>query len=116
MARSYRLTGFARFFIVMLLLVPIAFFVASYINNEDPIEGFNKLIGKETTKTEEVISDKKTQENAQNVEQANSQAVNTDLKEKVKKLEDKVKDLESKLYQKNEEIIELKNKLAEKSN
>ena len=39
--KKYKLTGFARFFIVMLFLVPIAFLTATYINQGE--EGLNDL-------------------------------------------------------------------------
>ena len=41
--KKYKLTGFARFFIVMLFLAPIAFLTATYINQGE--EGINSLFG-----------------------------------------------------------------------
>mgnify|MGYP006266152865 CR=1 FL=1 len=41
--RKYKLTGFARFFIVMLFLAPIAYLAASYINGEDGVENIKSL-------------------------------------------------------------------------
>ncbi len=38
MARKYKSTGCARIFLVLIIVAPIAFFVASYINGSDPIE------------------------------------------------------------------------------
>lgn len=55
--RKFRLTGFARFFLVMIVLAPLAFLGASYYNGQDGIENLKKLfkgnIKFETKKTEE---------------------------------------------------------------
>lgn len=42
MARKYKSTGCARIFLVLLIVAPIAFFVASYINGSDPIENIRE--------------------------------------------------------------------------
>jgi hypothetical protein len=47
--RKYKLTGFARFFIVMLFLAPIAYLAASYINGEDGISNIREFFGQEQT-------------------------------------------------------------------
>ena len=43
MAKKVRLTNFARFFIFLIIVVPLAYLGASYINDEDPKENINKL-------------------------------------------------------------------------
>ncbi len=45
MRRRLRLTGFARFFIVMLFVVPLAYLGAAYYNGEDGIENLKNLLG-----------------------------------------------------------------------
>ena len=45
MARKLKLTGFARFFILLIILAPIAYMVASYVNGEDGLGNIKKLIG-----------------------------------------------------------------------
>jgi hypothetical protein len=45
MARKLKLTGFARFFLLMLILAPIAYIIASYANGEDGIQNIKRLIG-----------------------------------------------------------------------
>lgn len=45
MARKLKLTGFARFFLLLLILTPIAYMVASYVNGEDGLKNFKELIG-----------------------------------------------------------------------
>lgn len=45
MARKLKLTGFARLFLLLLILTPIAYLVASYANGEDGIRNLKRLIG-----------------------------------------------------------------------
>lgn len=49
--KKYKLTGFAKFFMVMVVLAPIAFFAAIYINEGE--EGLNDLFkNNDSPKTE----------------------------------------------------------------
>ena len=52
MAKKVRLTNFARFFIFLIIVVPLAYLGASYINGEDPKENINKLLNKEILPTD----------------------------------------------------------------
>lgn len=45
MARRLRLTPFARFILVMIIVAPLAYIAASYYNGKDGIQEFKKLIG-----------------------------------------------------------------------
>lgn len=45
MARKLKLTGFARFFLLLLILTPIAYILASYVNGEDGLRNIKRLIG-----------------------------------------------------------------------
>lgn len=45
MKRRFRLTGFARFFFVMLFIVPLAYFGAAYYNGEDGLQNLKNLLG-----------------------------------------------------------------------
>lgn len=47
MARKLKLTGFAKFFFLLLILTPIAYIIASYANGEDGIQNIKRLIGLE---------------------------------------------------------------------
>ncbi len=51
-----RMTGFARFFIFLLIATPLAFFAASYINGEDGVQTLKGLFGK-SDQTEQVKQD-----------------------------------------------------------
>ncbi|MFM8362193.1 MAG: hypothetical protein ACKOA4_05805 [Haliscomenobacter sp.] len=44
MARGLKLTGFARFFILMLILAPLAYIIASYANGQDGVANIKKLL------------------------------------------------------------------------
>lgn len=54
--RPLRMTGFARFFFVMILVAPLAYVGASYYNGQDGIQNLKNLLGidkqEETTSTE----------------------------------------------------------------
>lgn len=58
MARKYKSTGCARIFIVLLIVAPIAFFVASYINGSDPIETIRSAFDSDETTTTTIQSGK----------------------------------------------------------
>ena len=54
-----KLTGFARFLLVMVILAPLAFIGASYYNGEDGLENFKNLFkGKFSNGTTEEIAPK----------------------------------------------------------
>ncbi len=54
MARRLRLTGFARFLIVMLFLAPLAYIGASYYHGEDGIANIKRWLGFEKEPAEQV--------------------------------------------------------------
>ena len=45
MSSKYKATGCARFFLVLIILAPLAFLGASYYNGEDGIENVKSLLG-----------------------------------------------------------------------
>lgn len=61
MSRRPKATGFTRFLIAMIFVVPIAYLVASYANGEDGIQNIKDAIGGGTTstieKTDRVVED-----------------------------------------------------------
>lgn len=84
------MTPFARFFIVMLIIVPIAYFGASWYNGDDPL-GLRDKIGLDGTKTEQAAP-----------VQPNGQAVTID------ELEARISQLERELQQCRQELQDLK--------
>ena len=49
-----KITGFARLLIFLIFMLPLAFFGASYINGEDPIQQIKEFTNWETKGTNEV--------------------------------------------------------------
>lgn len=63
MARRIRVTGFTRFLLVMIILIPLAFVGASLYNGKDPIVEAKKLLGmEETTEAKQVEPQRETSE------------------------------------------------------
>lgn len=116
MAKKLRLTNFARFFIFLVIIIPAAFFGASYINGEDPKENLDKLLNRSLKQsTEDIAPDIQALEeeasietNAEEasatvkkVEEHDSSEVQAELefyKAKVKKLESQIEALEKENY------------------
>lgn len=46
MAGKVKMTGFARFFIIMLIVAPLAYIGASYYNGQDGVENIKRLFTK----------------------------------------------------------------------
>ncbi len=119
-SKKFKLTGFARFFLVMIILAPLAYVGASYANGEDGIENFKNLFkGKislgtdapeerntipETTKAIE-IPESNTQDTESNIEEDKSK----DLK--IQALIEKNKELENELSQTVKELNDVKAQL-----
>lgn len=45
----FKVTGFTRFILIMIVLVPLAYVIASYYNGKDGIEELKKLVKGQTT-------------------------------------------------------------------
>jgi len=56
MANKFKLTGFARFVFAMIIIVPLAYFGASYYNGEDGVGNFKKMIGIDTEPDKETTT------------------------------------------------------------
>lgn len=89
MARKYKSTGCARIFIVLLIVAPIAFFVASYINGTDPIETIRSTFDSDETTTT-------------TIQAGDEDATVTELKDQIERLEKDVQyyKVESETYKK----------------
>jgi hypothetical protein len=48
MKKKYQMTGCAKFFVVIMLLAPLAYIGASYYNGQDGIQNFKSLLGLES--------------------------------------------------------------------
>lgn len=111
MAKKVRLTNFARFFIFLIIVVPLAYLGASYINDEDPKENINKLLDKEIFPTKDdktsaplprqTDKQKDVEENTSSENMPALEDLRSDVnyyKSKVEELERKVKALEKENY------------------
>ncbi len=124
MAKKYKLTGFSRFLVVMLFLVPGAYIGASYYNGEDGIQNIKELIGIESgqsststsTSTPDAPSTPSTPTTSSTTEELPSdvkmlQDELTDLRRRIEAMERENKELKDQVFDKNEEIVELQRKL-----
>lgn len=55
MARRLKTTLFTRFLIMLLIVAPLAYFGASYVNGEDPIKNLKQFFQKDQTEQKQVI-------------------------------------------------------------
>ncbi|MCB9267717.1 MAG: hypothetical protein H6558_22050 [Lewinellaceae bacterium] len=84
-----KMTPFARFLIVMIFVVPLAYFGASWYNGEDPLN-VRQYLGLDTPQKSEEVS------------------VKADEKESEKNLQLRIEELEKKLQECEKELDELK--------
>ncbi len=102
--RPIRITGFARFFIVMLFVAPLAYIGASYYNGEDGIEKIKDILNigesSTTTKQEQPASDS---EAIQVKNSPSTKALEVENEKLKEELEFKKKRNEE-LYRENEEL------------
>lgn len=119
--KKFKLTGFARFFIAMVILAPMAYIGASYYNGQDGIENLKNLFSKGelvevvAEESAERVAEKPTKEVApvKEVKKPSKEYVNS----QIKKLQDDLSEKEArveKLYLENEELKkQLKDQAAE---
>ena len=53
---KYKMTLFARFFIFLIIIIPVAYIIANYINGQDGIEKFLDLFRGDSKDTTELTS------------------------------------------------------------
>ncbi len=102
--RPIRVTGFTRFFIVMLIVAPLAYIGASYYNGEDGVSKIKGVLGLDdsstSTKTEKAASDSETI-------LVNESPSNKSLVQENEKLKEELefkKKRNEELYRENEEL------------
>lgn len=100
-----KVTPFARFLLAMIIIVPLAFAGASYINGEDPIRNFKELTGMESSAQPAKADKPKTtsQPKPSDKQQASPSkgeslsAENARLKKELEKRDRAIKDLQEQL-------------------
>ena len=112
MAKKYKTTGFARFFIVMIFLAPLAYIGASYYNGEDGLENFKNLIGlgEKTEQVDQEAPESEPVAEVENQEQEREQGQAVD-QGKVEALQAEIEQLEEIIKNKDQEIKYLKDKI-----
>ena len=105
MAKRLKMTGFARFFLVMIILAPLAFIGASIYNGEDPTEKLNELLGKKEATTEYVQPEQEAEATTSLSDQIEA------LEARIEKLESDNQELKKQLDEKEQEILYLKDKI-----
>lgn len=100
MARGLKLTGFARFFIMLVIMAPMAYLIASYANGQDGVANLKKLLG---------IA----QNTVPGQTDGGADNIFTSKKEKIHLLELEVAALKDSLQQRDLEISRLKGRLEQ---
>jgi hypothetical protein len=125
--KKFRLTGFARFFLVMIVLAPLAFIGASFYNGENGIENLKNLFkGKLKFEKEEVKQIEKPEEkDDESKVLVNPAPTEVEINSQVAKLQDELNfknqkvdslykenaALKSQIEAKDKELSEIKNQL-----
>lgn len=98
-----KVTPFARFLLAMIIIIPLAFAGASYINGEDPIANFKSFTGLEKTAqpqeahVEAPAKKQAAEPQSGDTETATLKAENQRLKKEIKNRDEAIKDLQEQL-------------------
>lgn len=119
--KKLRITGFARFLMAMIFIVPAAYIGASYINGEDGIENIKQLFNPNEEPTTQVQQPEPTPPSETNNQREESNAtiefssqreqLERDLefyKKRTVQLEQEVDELKKRIWEKDQEIARLK--------
>ncbi|MCB9283653.1 MAG: hypothetical protein H6563_06210 [Lewinellaceae bacterium] len=114
MQRKLRVTGFARFIIVMAIVTPLAYIGASYYNGEDGIANIKHLLGIDKTEAVDTNDDRfiPSREEAADLEGQDPEAMRKELEQQQKRLEELKREnarLRQEVNDKEEELSNLKN-------
>ena len=105
MQRKFKVTGFARFFFVMIIVAPLAYIGASYYNGEDGIANIKRILGIE--KSEAPAGDE-----TPAALPADEDSMRKELEKREKRLEELKREnerLREEVKAKEQELSELKN-------
>lgn len=104
MTKRFRLTGFARFLFVMVILVPAAYIGASYYNGEDGIQNIKNLLGIQSTNAVTTHAQKRNSDK----EESNLSVTKIALEQRISDLEAENRDLEAEIREMKVQIRDLK--------
>ena len=105
MAKKYKVTGCARLFIILIILAPLTYIGASYINGEDGIDNFKRLI-----RFEQIFGGNEDSEEDSNDQDTREVKV---LKDKIKRLEEANKELQEQVDYLEEKLDRINNQQQE---
>ena len=112
MARSkLRVTGFTRFFIVMIFVIPLAYLGASYYNGEDGVANIKRWLGIDQTEVVSPETDSTDPAPATDTQRDRTSLQDQELeyyKRRVEDLEESNLRLREQLWEKDQEIARLK--------
>ncbi len=112
MATKFKLTGFARFFFAMVIIIPLAYFGASYYNGEDGVANFKEMIGIDIDPDEETTTiSADTEDNQSSADKGDSAEV-TKLLKRINELEKENEKLNQSITSKEQTIMSLKNVIS----
>lgn len=106
MATKMKMTGFARFIMVMLVVCPLAYLAATYYNGEDGIGKIKNLLGLDKKVT--VVNDTETDEETAD---APTSMPKGNLSDQVEILESENRELRTTLRAKELEVRELRRQI-----
>jgi cell division protein FtsB len=111
MSKRLKMTPFARFFLVMIVLAPLAYIGASYYNGEDGIQNLKNLlgIGKEKTTVTVPVKEMGVDDSAT----VSLQEQIDSLRDRVEQLERENEELKQKLDSRDKEIRTLKDRMGQ---
>ena len=126
--KKFKLTGFARFLLVMIVLAPVAFIGASFYNGEDGIENLKQIFkGNFNFEKKEMVVEVEPEEEKTEESKAlvNTAPTEVEINSQVAKLQDELDyksqitdslykenaTLKSQIEAKDEELIEVKSQL-----
>lgn len=114
MQRKMKVTGFARFIIVMAFVAPIAYIAASYYNGEDGIANIKHLFGIDKGDTVEMNDDRfiPSGDEAPSLEGKDEETMRKELEAQEKRLEQLKQEnerLRKEVSEKEQELSNLKN-------
>lgn len=110
MQRKMKVTGFARFFLVMIVVAPVAYIGASYYNGEDGIANIKRFLGLDKSEIAEPAREQSNQD--QPVESLDDAAMRKELEYQQKRMEELKKEnerLRKEVFEKEQELSNLKN-------
>ncbi|KAA3625688.1 MAG: hypothetical protein DWQ02_21240 [Bacteroidetes bacterium] len=110
MASRFKLTGFARFFFALVIIVPLAYFGASYLNGEDGWGNLKKMVGidlAEDDADDTTTLDQKTEPESKRATKSDNAEIDR-LKKRISELEKENERLEQTIKNREREIELLK--------